>query len=133
MFGLNRKLSENLALPILISFAFAGLLGVGMGMEMTDNQMSSCPFMANQAVMCQMSVTEHITRWQQALLGIPTKANLLALIVVLLVMVAVSSAKPFAARLFAYQKSCFVKNLDPPLIAFSDGILNPKIYEPARI
>lgn len=140
MLGLRRKLSENLAIFVLASFAFVSILGVGIGMEMTDSQMSSCPFMAGQTTMCQMSVTEHITQWQEAFLGIPTKTNLLALAMVLLTVVVIPFVKPFsqfekltelAARLFAYHKAHFVKIFDPFLLAFSDGILNPKIYEPA--
>ncbi len=70
------------------------------------------------------------------------KTNLLALAIVLLAVVVIPFVKPFsqfekltelAARLFAYHKAHFVKVFDPLLHAFSDGILNPKIYEPARI
>ena len=72
------KLSENLTFFIFISFVFASIFGIGMGMEINDGQMSSCPFMAEHATMCQMNVTEHI-------------------------------------------------------LAYSNGILNPKVYEPAHI
>lgn len=140
MLGLRRKLSENLVIFVLASFAFVSILGVGIGMEMTDSQMSSCPFMTGQATMCQMSITEHITQWQEAFLGIPTKTNLLALAMLLLAVVVIPFVKPFsqfekltelAARLFTYHKVHFVKIFDPLLLAFSDGILNPKIYGPA--
>ena len=142
MFSLRRKLSENLIVFVLVSFAFASILGVGMSMEIEGGQMSGCPFMANQATLCQMSATEHIAQWQQAFLGIPTKTGLFALVVILLAAVIIPFAKPFsqvekltelAARLFVYQRTHFVKIFDPLLIAFSDGILNPKIYGPARI
>ena len=136
------SLSKNLTLLMLASFAFASLLGMHMSMEMTDGQMSGCPFMAGQTTMCQMSATEHIAQWQRAFLGVPTKGNLLALAIVLFATVLVPFTKPFsqlekltklASRLFAYHKTSLVKVFDPLLLAFSDGILNPKIYEPARI
>jgi hypothetical protein len=141
MFSVHKNPSENLTIFVLASFAFASILGIGMSMEMKDDQMSSCPFMISQATLCQMSVTEHIAKWQQSLLGIPTKTNFLVLVVVLLAVVIISfiklsqlkALKERAARLFAYQKTYFLEIFDPLLLAFSNGIINPKIYEPARI
>lgn len=142
MSGLRVKISENLIIFVLVSFVFASVLGVGMSMETTNGQMSGCPFMASQATLCQMSVTEHISQWQQAFLGVPTKTGLLALLMILIVVVVIPLAKLFsqfekltelAARLFTYHKANLVKIFNPLLLAFSDGILNQKIYEPARI
>jgi hypothetical protein len=142
MFSLRGKLSENLIIFVLASFAFMSLFGISMGMEARDGQMSSCPFMASEASLCQMSVTEHISQWQQAFLGIPSKTNFLALALILAAAVLVTFAKSLfqpkkltelAARLFAYRKKNLVRVFDPLLIAFSDGILNPRIYEPAHI
>lgn len=142
MFSLRGKLSENLIIFVLASFTFMSILGMGMSMETKDGQMSGCPFTAGQTAMCQMSATEHIDQWQQAFLGIPTKAGLLALVVILLAAVTILFVKPFsqfekltklAARLFSYHKAHFVKIFDPFLLAFSDGILNPKIYDFATL
>lgn len=118
------------------------ILGIGMGMEMTDGQMSSCPFTAGQETICQMDITEHIAQWQQAFVGIPAKGDTLALAVLLFVVALIPFVKlhlqlekltELAARLFIYYKTQFVKIFDPLLIAFSDGILNPRIYEQAHI
>ena len=143
MFSLHGKLSENLIIFVLTSFAFVSIFGTSMGMEARDGQqMSSCPFMASEASICQMSVTEHISQWQQAFLGVPSKTNFLALALILAAAVLVTFAKSLfqpkkltelAARLFAYHKEHLVRVLDPLRIAFSDGILNPRIYEPAHI
>ncbi len=73
MFSLYSKPSDSLILLVLASFAFMGILGMGMGMEIKEGQMSDCLFMASQETMCQMSVTEHSTQWQEAFLGVPTK------------------------------------------------------------
>ena len=135
------KLSENLIPLVLTSFVFMSLFGIGIGIDMKDGQMFSCPFMASQTLMCQMSVTEHIGQWQQTFLGIPTKTNLLMLALLLLAVIAIPFAKTFTqikqtelvARLISYCKTAATKILDPLLLAFSGGILNPKIYEPARI
>jgi hypothetical protein len=113
------------------------ILGMGVGMEMKDGQMSSCPFTAGEVSVCQMNITEHIAQWQQAFLGIPTKGDVLTLAVLLLAVALIPFAKPpfqlekltkLAAQLFAHHKANLVKVFDPLLIAFSDGILNPKIY-----
>ena len=138
MFSLHGKLSEKLIIFMLASFAFVSLFGMSMGVEAKDEQMSPCPFMANEVSICQMSVTEHISRWQQVFLGVPSKTNFLALALILAAVVLVTFAKylfqtkkltELAARLFAYHKEHLVRVFDPLLIAFSDGILNPKIYK----
>lgn len=142
MFSLRSKPPDNLILLVLASFAFMSILGMGMGMEAKDGQMSSCPFMADEASICQMSVTEHISQWQQAFLSVPNKTNFLALALILAAAVLITFAKSLfrlkkltelAAQLFAYHKEHLVRVSDPLLIAFSDGILNPKIYEPAQM
>lgn len=137
MFSLRKKLSENLILFTLISFVFMSILGIGVGMEMKNGQMSFCPFTAGQETMCQMNITEHIAQWQQAFLGIPTKGDIFTLVVLLFAVALIPFVKPFfqlekltelSVRLLAYHRANLVKVFDPLLIAFSDGILNPKIY-----
>ena len=139
---MRSKYSENLILFVLASFVFSSLFGVGIGMEMKGDQISSCPFLASEVSVCKMSVMEHISRWQQAFLGVPSKINFLVLALILAAAVLITFAKPLfkpkkltdlAARLLAYHKEHLVRVFDPFLIAFSDGILNPRIYEPAHI
>lgn len=137
MLSWRKKVSENLIFFTLISFVFLSVLGIGVGMEMKDGHMSSCPFMAGQETMCKMKITEHITQWRKAFLGIPTKGDTFTLAVLLFIVALIPFVKLFfqfkkltklAARLFAYHTSHLVKVFDPLLIAFSYGILNPKIY-----
>lgn len=127
---------------VLISFVFVSILGMGMSMRTTDGQMSSCPFTAGQTAMCQMGIMEHIARWHGAFTGIPTQTKLAVLALALLAVALIPFAKPFSelrnlpaltVRMRAYQRTRFAKIFNPLLLAFSDGILNPKIYEPARI
>jgi len=121
-----------------------GSLGFSyLGMEMeVGGEMSNCPFMASEASICQMSATEHISQWQQTFLGIPSKANFLALALLLAAAVLLTFAKSLskfkkltelAAQLFAHHTEHVVKVFDPLLLAFSDGILKPRIYEPKHI
>lgn len=142
MLDLRGKLSKNFIIFVFVSFAFMSILGMGMSMETKDGQMSGCPFMTGRATICRMNVTEHIAKWQQAFLGIPTKTNFLALAAALLITALVSFIKPFlqlkkltvsTVRFLVYRRANFAKVFDPLLVAFSDGILNPKIYEPAHI
>jgi len=139
MLGLYGKLSENLMLFVLVSFIFMSVFGMGIGMEMANGEMSSCPFMADQTTMCQMNVAEHIAKWQEAVTGIPIK--LLAFATTLLALAFVGPIKlraqpkelpAFSARLLAHYKINLGKVFDRLLIAFSSGILKPKIYAPAR-
>jgi predicted metal-binding membrane protein len=142
MLGLRKKLSKNATILVLASFAFMSVLGMGISMEMNDGKMPGCPFMAGRAAMCQMSAMEHIAQLQQSFLGIPTKMNLLMLAMVLLAVAILPFVKPFSrlkeitdffSRLFAYRSEPHAQISNPILLAFSDGILNPRIYEPARI
>lgn len=140
MHSLRQKLSENLILLVLASFVFISIFGMSAGLK--NGEMSSCPFMIDQESMCEMSVTEHITKWQAVLTGIPTNTTLIMFALVLLATALIPFVKPFSelknlsaltARMLAYQRAHFAKIFDPLLLAFSDGILNPKIYEPVRI
>lgn len=123
---------------VLASFVFVSILGMGMSMGTTDGQMSSCPFTAGQAAVCQMSITEHVAKWQTTFTGVPMQTELAVLALVLLAVALIPFAKPFSelknlpaltARIRAYQRAYFAKIFDPLLLAFSDGILNPKIYD----
>ncbi|MBI4053857.1 MAG: hypothetical protein HY397_00845 [Candidatus Doudnabacteria bacterium] len=113
-----------------------------MEMQSKDRQTSTCPFMASEASICQMSVTEHISEWQQAFLSIPGKTNFIVLALILVAAALLTFVKSLfqlkkptelATQLFTYRKENLVRVFDPLLIAFSDGILNPKIYEPVHI
>ena len=136
----RKKISEKLIVFVLISFISVSVLSIGMGME--EGEMSSCPFIAGHAAMCQMNAVEHIAQWQKTFLALRIQENLLALIIVLLAVVVIPFAKPpsrlkelteYISRLFIYQRMHLVKVFDPLLLAFSDGILKPRIYEPVRV
>src|SRR3989344_1423559 len=109
MFSSHNKFSENLIFFTLTSFIFMSILGIGVGMEMKDGEMSSCPFTAGQEAMCQMSITEHIAQWQQAFLGIPTRGDFLAFAVLLFAVALI----PFAKQFFQLEK------LTIPMLVFS--------------
>lgn len=141
MFSLRKKVFANLMLFTIISFVFMSILGIGVGMKMKDGQMSSCLFTAGQVTICQMNIVEHIAQWQQAFVGIPIKANFFAL-ALLIIIASILFVKLFCklekltkltTQLFVYHKANFVKVFNSLLIAFSDGILNTKIYKLTHI
>ncbi|MCL5257997.1 MAG: hypothetical protein M1505_02100 [Patescibacteria group bacterium] len=137
MFNLDRKLFINLTLLILVYFISVFIFGMGLSMKIKNGQMSPCPLEPDQTTACRMNIFEHMTRWQQIFLGIPAKTNLLALALILIAIAMIFFEKTFskfeesikfAARLFNYNKTRLVKAFNPLLLAFSDGILNPKIF-----
>lgn len=135
---LRKKIFENLTLFMLVLFTLISILGINTSMKIKDGQMSFCSFMDRQEAMCQMSAVEHIALWQKAFIGIPSKNDFFALAILSLIIIIIPFIKlfsqlkkliAFAAQLSARRKACLViKVFNPLLLAFSDGILNPKIH-----
>ena len=86
-----------------------------------------------------MSVMEHITKWRAASLALPERnplvilGLLLAIILIPLIKFPKTESITESTARLGYQVAGACKVFDPLLIAFSDGILNPTIYEPAHI
>lgn len=121
------------------------VFGLGYMSGMTANEsgdMAGCIF-TGKTMLCKMSVVEHISLWQNMFTAIPRESlTLLALLV--LSMAAIFVIKDVLAPLRSSKDETLEKRLylreHPDLLlfnplkeAFSQGILNPKIYEPARI
>ncbi len=110
-----------------------------MGMEkQNDGTMSGCVF-NGKVEMCAMTFSEHLARWQAMFTTIaPQKALILALLVLLaVVFVAVGVFKRnifllsnyYATRWRLYIKqNPYLPLFNPLKEAFSQGILNPKIF-----
>lgn len=122
---------------LIVSFFGLVVLGLGMGMNVDEKgNMSDCPFMVDQGSLCPMGLFEHIAKWQQAVTVIPRPSANIFLLFALLA--AFSYFKitlqpkilpnKFGARSRA-RKESELRASNPLLAAFSDGILNPKIYE----
>lgn len=138
-----RKISKFITLFVLLSLFF--IVGFGLshslGMEMRDNgTMGGCMF-DGQAAICPMTFAEHLSKWQDMFTVIPQKSIIL---IQLLVLISTFAIVAFALRqhlllsLFSYfseRWKFYIKN-NPNLAlfdrlreAFSQGILNPKIYD----
>lgn len=108
-------------LLLIIYFIFIAVWGVNLTMLGMDNEMASCPFMNNWAVICQMNPISHLSGWQ----GIFTA--LVILLVFLIIKFNFKNILPKEKiRTFPSQKFLiFCSNI---LLAFIRGVLHPKIY-----
>ncbi len=101
-----------------------------------DGKMSNCPFMINDSSsLCQMSVSEHMQKWQEMFAAIVSKVASIPLLLVVLSVSFVYSlsqftlAPPLTQILKRYKKEHpDIRALNPLLMAFSKGILHPKLY-----
>ncbi len=121
-----------ITLSILLSFVYILTFGVQMSMPTDDmGKMSDCPF-SDVEVLCQMSVFEHLARFQQAFLGMPIKTIILSLLLVLFGLFLSDNQTRAAiqkSRLLSLKR---LRNFHPILsdftLALSDGIVQPKLF-----
>lgn len=128
-------MSKLLIKSALLTFIFVTLFGLNLSMQThADGKMSNCPFMVGQSSMCQMPAGDHILKWQQMFVAIPQFSYFLFLSVVFFVSLTFlisqfTLASPNTLTLKAYKtnhpENKLFNNL---LLAFSDGIIHPKIY-----
>ncbi len=129
------KVKRVLALAGIAVFLFVSLVGLNLSMSFhKDGQMSNCPFMTGQYSICQMPAGNHISQWQQIFAATPPLFNILLLSVIFFVglsflisQFALAPPNIFAFRTYSanHPESKLFNNL---LLAFSDGILQPKIF-----
>lgn len=133
---LNNVLKQflPLAILVLVLLAFLGAGYLGMPQD-TTGQMSSCPIMGAVAL-CEMSPLVHMAKWQNLFSALPERGGAMFLAIVVL-----SLSMIFLLRRARYSPGLFVvplwalgsKAVSIPIPstlqeAFSDGILNPKIF-----
>lgn len=117
---------------VLATFLWSGSMGMPQD---TTGQMSSCPIMGVVAL-CEMSPLVHVAKWQNLFSALPERGGALFLAIV-----ALSLSMIFLLRRARYSPGLFVvplwmlgsKAVSIPIPstlqeAFSDGILNPKIF-----
>lgn len=136
------KFGRLLLLVGLVAFLWTAFFGVShsaLGMEAQSNgAMSGCIF-DGKAETCTMSISQHLSSWQGLLTATaPEKAHALTLLALLAVAFgAVLVVHRHIASLlnyYAYQWKVFLKHnsllviFNPLQEAFSQGILNPKLY-----
>lgn len=127
-----------LGLIALISVAFFGA-SQAMGMKQrSDGTMSGCLF-DGKAEICIMSFSQHLSNWQGMFAATtPEKINVLALLALIAALFAavallrrhvLSLLNYYANRWrFYIKQNSLLVIFNPLQEAFSQGILNPKIY-----
>ena len=121
----------------IIAFLVMSFWGL-YSMPMDEHgKVTHCPFMNDSTSLCQMSVTEHIARWQQLFTAIPEKNLLFSALILLtaLLMVLFSIIPKIRDKLlfqrflhYFYRRKSEINLFNHLLLAFSQGILNPRIY-----
>lgn len=121
---------------IVLSVLLISIFGPAVIMGLTQGgEMTGCPLVGGIASMCQMSVIEHISYWQQ--LFTATSSNTITTLAFLLFLfllgtnLALSQNKRISWKLF-YK---FYNRNNPQallfnylILVFSTGILHPKVY-----
>lgn len=129
---------QLLAIFVLAAVLFAATLSIAVGMK-TDahGNMSDCPLMSEKMSVCSMGVIEHIAKWQQLSIATFLKSDVVAFIILLLItfiLIDVFARAPGISSPALVLHSPVTKNkpdiklFNYLVIAFSQGILNPRIY-----
>lgn len=141
----SKKFAISLVAVGLLSFATLSLFGLGHfgGMETNkDGNMDGCVF-TGKTMLCKMSVVEHISLWQSMFTAMPQESLMLVVLMALLITaVALITKNTFApphlskndiaiGRLYLKEHPD-LSFFNPLKEAFSQGILNPKIYSSAN-
>lgn len=147
MEGTTKKFARfflGFVLIALLTVAFFGMSQSMMGMDKrVDGTMSGCMF-SGQAEICTMTFSEHLAHWQGMFTTTAPQKALAFVLLILLAMVfaAVVILKRNLFLLFNYYATrwwLYIKNnshlllFNPLREAFSQGILNPKIFESAIV
>lgn len=119
----------------IISLAFITAIGGSFfpAMVTQDGPPHGCPYMG-KATICTMTPLEHLTEWQHRFMSTIPASSTLLLAAVLFGLFLMSRLwglfvpkSPLVQKIFFY-RAAVVGILDPLKLAFSRGILNPKIF-----
>lgn len=141
----NRFLLTAFVLMSLIIVEFFGISHT-LGMEMRkDGTMGSCLFNGKTEI-CPMAFSEHLSRWQEMFIAIPPKSNILTIFFVLISAIGAFLFFNLRHRLFLLllsrlsdhwllyiRQNPYLSLFSHLRESFSQGILNPKIYELANL
>lgn len=118
----------------VVTLLFIGGFGMNLSMSIqNDGKMSKCPLMVQSSSFCQMGIVEHISKWQEMFLAIPFSGALFLLFGLVFAVWHLSQrnyfslSPPISLRLYKREHPD-IKLFDNLLLAFSKGILHPKIY-----
>lgn len=129
------KILSGIILSLFLGIMFVSLFHMSGGMDMSHG-MSDCPFMADQEVICAMSLGEHINAWKSVFFSlIPSAFTLLLTLGVALLIT--STAPHLLKKHILYkipihwshiQHKTYTYTVRPLQELFSSGILHPKLF-----
>lgn len=124
------KTVATLVLTLLLGVMGTSLFGVTAHMDM-----SHCPFMSHEEVLCPMSLVDHVAAWKSAFLAVaPTIVFLLSLVggTVLIIACApnllVSRYIPIPIYRWVLRERVYNFSYRRWQELFARGILNPKVF-----
>jgi len=129
MILLKSKNIVALGIVAFLAMSFWSLFSMSMDM---NGHMANCPFMDSLSSFCQMSASEHITQWQQFFAMTKEKNLLLSLFFLCVAVFAIQKAydklRHQHFRNYFYQHTPEIKLFNYFALAFSQGLIHPKIY-----
>lgn len=110
-----------------------GIFGFGLGMDM-NSPTAICPFGGHSVSICKMNPMEHIQEWQSMFTTLPVKDTLALLSILFALLTLLKPRYRFSIPSLPqlnYVPPSYVNRIpifDHLKEAFSNGILNPKIF-----
>ena len=131
------RIHTTLNLFLLAIFIVVGTLGISITMAQDHTgAMVGCPLMQGYATMCPMGILEHLQQWRTLFTATNPNTTLLGLM--LLISFAMWARRLIKTRQLVYERVIQfalhqfqlpqLKLHNHLVLAFSQGILNPKIY-----
>ncbi len=138
MFILKSTVVKNIFSFIATIFILVAVFGISqVGMDI-GGTMTRCPFSGHSMSICSMNPLEHLEEWQSMFTTLPSKDILSIILSILLTLLALLGLKYFNklslenfSRLELGINRFYSRNIsvsDYLQEAFSQGILNPKLF-----
>lgn len=130
-----KKINPVFLALVLMPFLWMALFGLSQMSANMNGEMINCPFSDHSMSICKMNPLEHIQEWQSMFTTLPVKdtISILSLILIIISLNTLSFLSRFSIpdiqKLYArllYKKKFHIPN--PLKEAFSQGILNPKLF-----
>jgi hypothetical protein len=128
--GITFNILLSMGLAAFLVFGSFGMSHFAMNM---DNKNTSCPYMPGMASVCNMNPLEHMAAWQSIFTATADESALtLILFLIFAMIIFVYEIKkrlyPQSRAPLRHRQLAFVYSRSPLQEAFSNGILNPKVF-----
>lgn len=140
----TKKFANFLLISGMAAFFVAAILNIGSQMPIkADGTMGGCLF-NGQAELCTMGFGQHFAQWQNMFTATPSKTMTLSLVLAVIGLFILASAFLKRHLIWAVERMAALQKLylihqrslslfNPLREVFSQGILNPEIYNSAVI